>query len=69
MSETKRISVLSSGALSEFIKELVRQGVVKGEAKLNEKNRLQTFYAYTEKSFYMKGNAHYLLFYVAKYTD
>jgi len=53
--DLKQTSGLSSGALSKHIKELVRQEVVKGEVKVNEKNRLKVFYTYTEKAFHIKG--------------
>ena len=52
--DLKRVTMLSSGALSKHLKELVRQGVVKGIVRVHE-NRLTIFFEYTEKVFRIKG--------------
>lgn len=51
----RELTRLSSGALSKHLRELVKQGVVKGEVKINDKNNMQVFYEYTEEFFVVEG--------------
>jgi hypothetical protein len=48
------ITGLSNAVLSKHLRELIRQGVVKGEVKAPE-NTMEIFYEYTGKSYVVKG--------------
>lgn len=51
-----RITKLPKGTLHKYLVELVGQGVIKGEVKV-ENNRLTRFFKYTEKFVRIKGKA------------
>lgn len=52
--DLKKITKLSSGILSDYVKELVRQNVIKGYVRVYE-NRLRMFFEYTDNPFVIEG--------------
>lgn len=53
--ELVSIPNVSRGFLSKYLRELISQGVVNVERKLDEKGRLATFYTYTGESYQIEG--------------
>jgi predicted ArsR family transcriptional regulator len=53
--ELVSIPNVSRGFLSKHLRELISQGVVNVERKLDEEGRLATFYTYTGASYQIKG--------------
>jgi hypothetical protein len=46
---------VSRGFLSKHLRELVKQGIIEVETKLDSEGRLTTFYSYTGKSYHIEG--------------
>jgi DNA-binding Lrp family transcriptional regulator len=49
-----KITGLSNAVLSKHLRELIRQGVVKGEVRVPE-NKMEIFYEYTGKAYIVEG--------------
>ena len=54
-SEISKYSNLSKASVSNYLSELVRQGVVKGEIRVDETGRLTPYYIYTGKCYEIIG--------------
>lgn len=54
-SEISKYSNLSKASVSNYLPELVRQGVVKGEIRVDETGRLTPYYIYTGKCYEIIG--------------
>lgn len=56
MKELKRATKLSASALSKHLRELIRQGVIKGNVVVNKANRMENVFTYNPSAILkMKG--------------